>query len=136
MSKIQLYDTTLRDGAQLEGISFSVVDKLNAEIDRRGDPLTAIIRGEDALWDVSLMKFVYELTRSSVANNLRQLESRGLLNLDEHDIPLEARIRIDELFQRVTVGDDEPDELKKELDRWGLFEEYQDRFFALFQKGR
>ena len=29
MSSIQLYDTTLRDGAQREGISFSVVDKLN-----------------------------------------------------------------------------------------------------------
>jgi 2-isopropylmalate synthase len=26
---IQLYDTTLRDGAQQEGISFSVVDKLH-----------------------------------------------------------------------------------------------------------
>ncbi|HEX78831.1 MAG TPA: citramalate synthase [Dehalococcoidia bacterium] len=29
MTEIQLYDTTLRDGAQREGISFSVVDKLN-----------------------------------------------------------------------------------------------------------
>jgi len=29
LSSIQLYDTTLRDGAQSEGISFSVVDKLN-----------------------------------------------------------------------------------------------------------
>jgi len=29
VKKIQLYDTTLRDGAQREGISFSVVDKLN-----------------------------------------------------------------------------------------------------------
>ena len=28
MASIQLYDTTLRDGAQQEGISFSVVDKL------------------------------------------------------------------------------------------------------------
>jgi len=29
MVAVQIYDTTLRDGAQREGISFSVVDKLH-----------------------------------------------------------------------------------------------------------
>jgi 2-isopropylmalate synthase len=37
MSKIYLYDTTLRDGAQKEGVSFSVVDKL--EITSRLDDM-------------------------------------------------------------------------------------------------
>ncbi|MES0279186.1 MAG: citramalate synthase, partial [Dehalococcoidales bacterium] len=38
MSTVQLYDTTLRDGAQREGISFSVVDKLHiaARLDELG----------------------------------------------------------------------------------------------------
>ena len=37
MTSVKLYDTTLRDGAQREGISFSVVDKLN--VTRRLDEL-------------------------------------------------------------------------------------------------
>ena len=114
----------------------SVVDKLNAEIDRRGDPLTAIIKGEDELWDVSLMQFIFEVTSSSVQDNLRQMWSRGLLDMDAAGIPADARVRIDELFQKVANGEIEPVELKAELDRWGLFEEYEDRFFDIFRKKR
>ena len=45
MSSVQLYDTTLRDGAQREGISFSVVDKLH--ITQRLDELgIRFIEGE------------------------------------------------------------------------------------------
>lgn len=114
----------------------SVVDKLNTEIDKRGDPLVAIIKGEDELWDVSLMKFIFELTRSSVSDNIRQMGARGLLNMDASGIPADARIRIDELFGKVKKGEVEPGELKEELDRWGLFDEYQDRFFEIFNKRR
>ena len=114
----------------------SVVSKLNEEIDRRGDRLTSIIRGEDELWDVSLMKFIYEMTRSSLRNNLLQMSSRGLLDIDASGIPVDARLRIDELFEKVSRGEIEPYELKAELDRWNLFEEYQDRFLNIFKKGR
>jgi hypothetical protein len=110
----------------------SVVAKLNAEIDKRGDPLTSIIKGEDELWDVSLLKFIYEITRSSIQDNLWQMRSRGLLNVDSSGVPADARVRIEELFRKVTTGQAEPGKLKEELDRWGLFEEYEDRFFALF----
>ena len=114
----------------------SVVAKLNAEIDKRGDPLTSIIKGEDEFWDVSLMKFIYEMTRRSLQNNLREMGGRGLLQIDSGGIPADARIRIEELFGEASRGNVEPGELKAELDRWDLFEEYEDRFFALFKKGR
>ncbi len=114
----------------------SVVDKLNDDIDKRGDPLTSIIRGQDELWDVSLMKFIYEMTRSSLPTNLMQMETRGLLDVDSGGIPVDARVRIEEFFKMASKGEIEPRELKEELERWGLFEEYEDRFFAIFRKGR
>jgi hypothetical protein len=114
----------------------SVVDRLNADIDKRADPLASIIKGEDELWDVSLLKFIYEMTKSSLRDNLLQLGARGLLDTDASGIPVDARVRIDELFRRVSRGEVEPRDLKDELDRWGLFEEYEDRFFAIFKKER
>ena len=114
----------------------SVVDKLNTEIDKRGDPLTSIIKGEDELWDVSLMKFIAEITESSVSNNLRQMGARGLLNIDSRGIPVDARVKIEELFSKVNTGEIEPRELKDELDRWDLFQDYEDRFFTFFKKRR
>jgi len=114
----------------------SVVDKLNEDIDKSGDPLTSIIKGLDELWDVSLLKFIYEMTRSSLPDNLLQLGSKGLLDIDSTGIPVDARVRIEELFRLAQKGEIEPRDLKDELDRWGLFEEYEDRFFAIFGKRR
>lgn len=114
----------------------AVVAKINDEIDKRGDPLASIIRGQDELWDVSLMKFIYEMTRSSLPDNLAQMGSKGLLDIDARGIPADTRIRIEKLFDLVYKGDIEPRELKDELDRWGVFDDYEDRFFALFGGGR
>jgi len=114
----------------------AVVDRLNAELDKGGNPLTSIIKGQDELWDVSLMKFIYEITKSSLKNNLMQMGSKGLLDIDASGVPADARVRIEELFTQVSRGELEPHELKEELDHWGLFEEYEDRFFNIFKKGR
>jgi len=112
----------------------AVVDKLNTEIDKRGDLLTSIIKGEDELWDVSLLKFIYQLVRSSLPDNLSQMGARGLLNVDSGGVPLDARLRIDERFEKATKGEYDPYDLKDELDHWNLFAEYEDRFFAIFKK--
>jgi len=112
----------------------AVVEKLNADIDKKGDPLTSIIKGEDTLWDISILKFIYEITQRSVGDNVRQLNQRGLLNMDASGLPSDARFRIEGLFKLVEDGEMEPADLKTELDRWGVFEEYQDRFFSIFKR--
>jgi hypothetical protein len=112
----------------------TVVAKLNEKIDQTGDPLASIIKGEDLLWDVSILKFIFEITSRSVMDNVRQLNQRGLLEVDASGVTSDARIRIESLFKLVEKGEMEPADLKAELDRWNVFEQYQDRFFSIFKK--
>ncbi len=111
-----------------------LIDKINARIESQRDPLSAIIKGVEELWDVSLLKFTYELTRRSLYTNIAELERSGLLDIDEVGIPRDARRYIDELFLEVKRDPSQAPKLVAELHRWGLFSEYQDRFFSLFRK--
>jgi len=111
-----------------------VLERINKEIDEKNNPLAAVIRGADEMWDVSLMKFIFEMTEHSFGENVRELGSRGFLRVDDEGVPHGARMRIEEMFNQLYRGIIKPSELKDELERWGLFEAYQDRFLALFRR--
>ena len=111
-----------------------VVNTINRRIDSQHDPLSAIIKGVEELWDVSLLKFTYELTKSSIYNNVAEMNRKGLLSVDEAGVPKDARNHIEELFQKTRQDPSRAPELVGELRRWGLFPEYQDRFLSLFRK--
>ncbi|MCL2678961.1 MAG: hypothetical protein FWF18_01510 [Dehalococcoidia bacterium] len=107
--------------------------KINEDIDRSGDQMSAVICGDDALWDVSVMKFIFEMTSASLAHNAAELGSRGLLSIRE-GIPAQTTLHIEQMFQRLHARTIDPRELQKELENWGLFEAYQDRFLAAFRR--
>lgn len=109
----------------------SVGKRLAADLDYKGERLAAVIQGVDDLWDVSLLKFIYELTRRSLASNFDELDRKGLLEIDPSGVP---RQHIENLFKRALTGELDVSVLKRELDRMGVFEEYQDRFFSLFRR--
>jgi len=109
----------------------TVIGNLNDEIDKKNDPLVAIIKGQDDMWDVSLLKFIYEITSRSVMGNIQQMQSAGMLGMSNGGIPVGARKTIEDMFAQAYRGEIKAHDLEAELNRWGAFEEYQDRFFAL-----
>jgi len=111
-----------------------VVGRLNDKIDKDKDNLAAIIKGVDGLWDVSLLKFISEMTQGSMRSNVAEMNSMGLLGIDAAGVPQDARYRIEMMFMEVARGDREPRELKEELDRWGVFPQYEDRFLSIFRR--
>ena len=86
------------------------------------------------MWDVSLLKFIFDVTRYSVENNIHELKRSGLLDIDSCGVPMDARISIERMFHLVHKGEVDPSVLKLELERWNLFEQYEDRFFRLFKR--
>ena len=116
------------------GQPFDVARRIADDLDDRGVDSAAVILATDELWDLSLLKFVYEYTAASVASNVGEIKAMGLLDPDpKADVPRGAIQKIDELFRQVEQGLD-PKVLHRELTRWGLFEYYQDRFLSLFRR--
>ena len=111
-----------------------VINKLNSQIEEEHKPLSTIIKGVEELWDVSLLMFIYELTTKSIRTNVAEFSRRGFLDMDDSGVPQGARDYIEELFEEAQRNLSRAAELAAELRRWGLFAEYQDRFFALFRR--
>jgi len=111
-----------------------VISKLSSQIEEERNPLSTIIRGVEELWDVSLLMFIYELTTKSVSTNIAEFNRRGFLDIDAGGVPQGARDYIEELFEQAGRNLSRAPQLVVELNRWGLFPEYQDRFFALFRR--
>ena len=112
----------------------SVVYNLNQKIDSDENTLAAIIKGVDEMWDVSLMKFIHDLTRGSLRSNVMEIGMKGFLDVDRSGIPSYTRHTIEQLFQEARIDQRKATELETELRRWGLFDEYEDRFLDLFRK--
>ena len=49
-------------------------------------------------------------------------------------LPQSAREKIEKLFQEARLNIAKANELKKELDQWNVYKEYEDRFLDLFKK--
>lgn len=115
----------LRYGYNLKQASFSehmvtdsleaVTDRVLAEVKSSEDPFRAVLVGVDDPWDVCLVKLFAELIQRSAKSNFEQL----------------ARREIEEAFHRAVRDPAQITGLGTTLQRYGVFDEYQDRFFSL-----
>lgn len=119
----------------VSGTPSEIAHNISHDLDRRTEDMSVVMVGVDELWDVALLKFIYEFTSSSIAGNLQELQASGLLDPQPEfgGVPRAAIQQINILFREVEQGGD-PEVLKRELNRWGLFELYQDRFLNLFRR--
>ncbi len=107
-----------------------LANRLRARVEGENDPLTAVIVGADELWEVSLLKFLVDYIERSLPTNISELQER-----ERAERP-DPRREIEDEFQRAAVDASRIKALGQLLQRRGLFEQYEDRFYALVRRAR
>ena len=109
--------------------------KIGEQLDKKNSRLTAVIEGGEDTWQISVMKFIIDMTLKSAGENIMEMEEKGMFP-DEKGIPGFVRNRIEFLFREAEKDRSNTDELGKYLTKQGVFREYEDRFFRLFRNKR
>lgn len=133
------YGYTLRQEAFHESIVTdslkAVTDRVTKEVGQRQDPFCAVVQGVDTPWDVCLIKLFWQVIQESVVPNYRELAQRNLLEMQD-GIPRGVREAIETEFAAAQQDGSKVRSLGRKLQQQGLFEHYQDRFFALVKSHR
>ncbi|MDD5482982.1 MAG: hypothetical protein PHP98_04960 [Kiritimatiellae bacterium] len=110
-----------------------IIEQVKKRLAGKNDPMAALIHGVDDPWDVCLLKFMVDVIRSSAPHNFNELgRSRLLENIN--GTPRAVRDEIERGFLIASRDKSMISPLGNKLHKFGLFEEYEDRFFALFGK--
>ena len=108
-----------------------VAERMAADFDARGSTDQAVILCPDTAWSLALMKFTMDEAARSFPGNVRDFDRRGMFEAD-HGEGGRRRREIAALFGDAAQDRAAVPALKKKLDEYGLFAEFEDRFLALF----
>ena len=112
----------------------AVGDRVVEEVKRAEDPFAAVIKGVDDPWDVSLIHFFWLHVNVSAPVNVREFE-RARREEMEDATPRAVREEVERAFEQAQANPSLVKDLGALLQRHGVFDRYQDRFFKLVRRG-
>ncbi|MBN2163613.1 MAG: hypothetical protein JXR25_14835 [Pontiellaceae bacterium] len=103
----------------------NVLDRVKSEVEAKDDPLSSILRGVEDPWEVCLLKLMVELVQHSASGNIKDIQNR--VRVQEQN-----RVQqIDQAFLDASRNHALINDLAEMLRKNGLWDKYEDRFFAL-----
>jgi len=90
-------------------------------------PHDAILLCPDAGWQVAVMKLLLDETRRAFGGHVRELEAKGMFRAPDE----RRRDEVESLFKRAAKDRSVLGLLGSKLKEYGLFGDYEDRFYTL-----
>ncbi len=108
----------------------AVTERIRKEVDEKKDPLSAVVLGVDEPWEVCLIKLMTEVIRESAPNHFEEIGKKNLFG-ETDGVPNVVRQEIEIAFNEAARDATKIKALAHRLERHGLFQRYEDRFFSL-----
>jgi hypothetical protein len=132
--KILQYGYSLKNESFTEhlvsGSLKAIAEKVRDEVKEKNDMFSAVVIGVDKPWDVCLVKLFWEIIQRSAQENINELARQRLFDMDGN-LPRGVRRDIETAFLAASKNPKLLKRLGKMLHEYGIFDEYQDRFFSL-----
>ncbi|MBO7686218.1 MAG: hypothetical protein J6V72_07545 [Kiritimatiellae bacterium] len=112
----------------------AVAERVGEEVKRSEDPFAVVIKGVDDPWDVSLIHFFWLHVNASAPVNVRDFE-RVRREEMEDSTPRAVREEVERAFEQAQTNPALVKDLGVLLQKHGVFDRYQDRFFKLVRRG-
>ena len=94
------------------------------------NPMAAILIGNEQQWELPIVRLTSEIIKKSLKINIKEFEERGYF--DKNGIAPKVYQEIETLFSESLTDKNKIKDLGQLLQHYHLFEEYEERFFALF----
>ena len=117
----------------VSGTMEEVLERVKQEIERKNQPFQAVVKGVDDPWDVCVIHMFLMFARRSMEPNVRELEARRMF-IARENVPSDVREEVERAFRAAERDASLTQALGKMLHARGVFEQYQDRFFALLHR--
>ena len=91
-----------------------------------------VLIGSENYWEIALVFFLKLLVAQSIPYNTREMNNRGLFSL-RNGVPMAIVNELDQDFAAATTKE-QADRLGAKLRDYGLFDEYESRFFELYSR--
>ena len=108
----------------------NVLDRVKQEVSDKDDPLSAILLGVDDPWEVCLMKLMVELVQHSANGNIQDIRQQ---QISQRKSLIQ---QIDQAFLEASRDPSRINSLADMLKQNGLWEQNEDRFFALVRASK
>lgn len=112
----------------------AVAERVVLDVKGSEDPFSAVIKGVDDPWDVSLIHFFWLHVNASAPVNVRDFEKARREEMAD-STPRAVRDEVERAFTQAQANPALVKELGALLQKRGVFDRYQDRFFQLVRRG-